>query len=702
MDGPFMPSRLPKIPGILALLLGFVATPGLLPAQQAGDWAVGSATARMSLEVDKGSKPSALTWTDLYLPNPRWIGQTIGVFNDSGQRVASEVLSNPPGGPLILVFDSSSNAQHYDVYFGSSDWPPLPLKDDHGAVILETRDGDGKEIDKLPDMLDAWNKATVVEGKLPVPGIFEGGNRFGPQRNLLLHFHTFFNAVTAEHVDFATVSTDSSFVLVDGKEVVEWPGAHDAGGGMREEHQGGVDLTAGPHELDYYNDYFQPGGPPLVACLAVKGGPVTKWTMTTADCPFLPPTAHAHVIDYAVSGTSAPPMALTFTGKDQSMIEHDVADAGFITVTLTCVPPQDGTVNWTFDDVTTATGQTVDHLFPRPGLRTVQMQVEGINGSVPATRQIINVHPDWYLLTTVPPDLHAADATEILSRDPATFLPADLAGCMAVFGTYKSVDALYKFAPAVTAHLKDMADGDLHYIKSAIDVMGTDLTHASVTEPLLQALVDRCGTTPTLLPIGSWARLNLAQMMLQTTDRTTDVAALLAGVNAPSLSGEDQRHFAIAQADLLLATGKIDEARKKYTDITGSPGGVDSRSSVRETGEIGQAQVFLGRKDDESAEDSLNEVAWLSPIQKVTPEWTLARLRLYEDENLPDVALIYGKRLLAVIPESEQSELLYRLTELAAQKGNKDLADKTLAELLEKHAYSEEAAKAKAKWPGGV
>jgi hypothetical protein len=697
-----MRSRLLKLPGILAPLLGFAATLGPLVAQQAGDWAVGSATARMTVEVDKGSRPSPLTWTDLYLPVPRWASQTIGVFNDSGQRVASNILSNTPGGPLVVLFDSTSNAQHYDVYFGSSDWPARPLTNDHNGVMLETREGDGKEIDKLPDMVDAWTKATTVEGKGMVPGIFEGGNRFGPQRNLLLHFHGYFSAAANEHLDFAAVSTDSSFVLVDGKEVVEWPGAHDPGGGMREEHQGGVDVTAGMHELDYYNDYFQPEGPPLVACLAVKGGPIAQWTMTMPDSTFFTPTAHAHVIDYAVSGTSAPPLAVDYVPKDQSMIEHNVTDAGFITLTLTCRPAQDGTVTWTFDDGTTATGQTVDHLFPRPGLRVVQVEVKDPTAAVAPARQIINVHPEWSRVTTTPPDLHPDDAKNILSRDPTTLSASDLVGCMAVFGTYKSTDALLQFAPAMSAHMKDAADGDLPYVKMAIDVLSPDLTHAAVTGPLLQALVDRCGTTPTLVPIASWARLNLAQLTLLTTDQTEEVASLLAGVSAPSLSGEDQRRLGILQADLLVATGKVDDARKKYEDITGNPGGPDARSSVKETGEIGQARVFLDRKDDESAEDSLKEVAWNAPLEKVSPEWALTRLRLYVDENLPDVALLYGKRLLSVIMGSERSELLYRLTELAAQKGDKDLAGKTLAELLQKHAYSEEAAKAKAKWPGGV
>jgi hypothetical protein len=691
------------LPTLFAALVLGIFFAGRSAAQQpdAGSWAVGSAPARFSVEIDKDAKPAPLTYTSINVPDPRWVALPIRVFDDSGQAVGSEVVSTAPGQPTMILFDSSSDSKHYDLYFGATDWPPLPLKDDKEGVWLESRVGDGREIDKLPDLLDAWNKAKV-EGRAVVPGIFEGGNRFGPQKNLLLHFTGYFTTTAKEHLDFAIMSTDSTFVLVDGKEVVEWPGGHDWRGGMQAQHQGGVDLDPGKHTLDYYNDYFQSTGPPLLACLAVKGGPMDTWQMMQPNNPLFTPTNQANVMDYAAQGSAAPALVADYAAKDQSVVEHDNPDLGFITLTLTCYPAQDGTVTWLFDDGTTATGQTVDHLFPRPGLRAVQMQVTDSNNSVRPSRQVIDVHPDWHLLTTTPPDLHAPDKADILSRDPATFSPGDIAGCFAVFGTYQATDGLMKLLPAATAQMKNIADADLPYMKTGILALSPDLSNAAAIIPLLRALADRCGTAPALAAIGSWARLNLAQLLLLTSDKTDEVQALVSAINPPALEGDDHRRFDILRADLLLATGKIDDARKLYQDITGDPSGPDARSGVRQTGRIGQARVFLDRGDLESAEDAMNQVAWESPNEKLDSDWELTRLRLYQAQKLPDVALIYAKRLLPVITGGDRSELLFQLTQLAADKGDHDLAGKILAELLQKHAYSEEAAKAKAKWPGGV
>jgi hypothetical protein len=668
--------------------------------QVGASWPVGSASARLSIEVDPGSLPSSLSWTELNLPDPRWAAMTIRVFNDSSVGVGSRILWSAPGEPVILLFDSSSNAKHYDIYFGS-DWPPMPLQNANAGVLLETRLGDGSTIDHLPDMLNAWNKATTVEGRAIVPGIFEGGNRFGPEGNLLLHFTGWFNATANEHLQLAAMSTDASFVLVDGKEVVEWPGRHDIGGGLQGQHMGSVDLATGLHQLDYYNAYASPGGPPLLACLAAKGGPLDSWAMLMPGNTFFTPTAHAHVIDYTTQGTSAPPLAIDWKSNTQSVVGPEAPDVGFITLSFTVRPQQAGTVTWTFDDGTTAQGESVDHLFPRPGLRTVQVEVKSDTASVAPLRQIVHVHPNWVMLNTYPPALAPEAQTDILARDPANFSASDLAGCTAVFATFKTTDALLKLQPVLCAKMSAIADTDLPYIEQAALLLAPDLTHAKESDALLRALIDRC-SSPSLIAVASSARVALGQLTLLTTSHTDEVQSLLAAVDPQALVGKDHRAYRMLKADLALATGDVASARQQYEAMTGPPRGPDERSSVREIGRIDQARIFLERKDDEAAETALDQVAQQSPTEKLSPDWELIRLRLYQDENLPDVAFLYATRLLPVMTGNERSELLYRLTDMAQQRGDRPLAGKMLSELLEKHPYSEEAAKAKARWPGGI
>jgi len=59
--------------------------------------------------------------------------------------------------------------------------------DKRAGVWLEEPGGDGKSIENLPDMLQAGRRAARLSVAHSFP-LFEGGNRFGPQANLFLHF----------------------------------------------------------------------------------------------------------------------------------------------------------------------------------------------------------------------------------------------------------------------------------------------------------------------------------------------------------------------------------------------------------------------------------------------------------------------------------------------------------------------------------
>jgi hypothetical protein len=688
------------------------AAPAVVPGGTPG-WMVSTAPARFAVVVLKNQRPSPLAWTDLCLPDERWASLPMRVFNNAGVAVGSELIWAAPGEPAKLLFDSSSGSDRYYIYMGS-DWPALPLKDDQEGVMLESRAGDGKTIDHLPDMLDAWKKSGTILGRTMVPTIFEGGNRFGPQANILEHFRGYFRVAPAEHLELVTMSTDASFVLVDGKEVVEWPGRHDIGPGTRGQFHGAVDLTEGLHVLDYYNAYVSLNeGHPLQLCLAANGGPLEQWTMLTPDTVFFTPSNQADVVDYTLrSGpttgkqdNAAPPIAVRWSIQDQSTIAPDVANIGLIQLNLFCGATGPGTISWDFGDGTTAQGLHLLHLFPRPGMRTLHLSVTEANGNVYSTSPTINVHPNWAVLTGEPPGPKPDMQTDILARDPATFSASDLASCVAVFETFKNSAALLKLLPAVCAKMKEIQDADLPYIKDAALLLAPDLSHATDTSRLLQELVDRCpapNLTPPLVAVGSESRLALAQLTLATSDQLDQVRALLDGVNIPSLSGDEHRSLDLLRADIALATGDLPTARKQYEALTGEPTGPDARSSIRRTAQIARARAFLDRKDFEAAEDALGEVARQSPMEKMTPDWALTRLRLYQEEKLPAIALLWAKRLLPVVVENGRSELLFRLTDLAYQQGDATLAAKTLSELLQKHPYSQEAAEAKEKWPGAA
>jgi hypothetical protein len=676
-------------------------------------WPVTSAPARFVIEPDHGAPAARVSWASLYLPDPKWAAMPIRVFTDTGTAVGSDLLWTAPGEPATLLFDSSSGAKQYKVYVGSS-WPAMHLADPKAGVWLESRLGDGKTIDHLPDMLQAWNQSGKVMGRAIVPGIWEGGNRFGPQGNLLEHLQGWFDVATPEHLELAVISVDATFVLVDGKEVVEWPGRHGWGYGPPGPPHGAVDLAAGPHLLDYYNAFTasEGGRPPVMCCLAVKGGAYEQWTMLTPDNTFFRPAIHDRVVSYELQTSSpgvaapgaAPALAIDWVNKEQSVFHTDVPDIGLISMQLTCLAPATGTLTWTFDDGSTAQGQSVKHLFPRPGMRTVNLSLKEGDKQAASLNQTIGVHPDWAHPASDAPPLNPEHEADIMGRDPATLSASDLAGCVAIFEAFRKQEDLLKMLPAVCAKMKEINEADLPYVKdAALLLIREDWAHYPEEIQLLRALVDRSAQdkpSPQLIAVGAECRLALAQLVLKTSDRTDEVRSLIDAVNVPSLSGDEHRALDILRADLALATGDVAGAKKQYEALTGDPSGPDARSSIRRTAKISHARAFLDRKDFGAAEDSLNEVAWRAPIEKIAPDWSLTRLRLYQEQNLPVVACLWAKRLLPVVTVSGRSELLFRLTGLAFAQGDSDLARKTLTELLKKHPYSEEAAQAKEKWPG--
>lgn len=336
-------------------------------------------------------------------------------------------------------------------------------------------------------------------------------------------------------------------------------------------------------------------------------------------------------------------------------------------------------------------------------MRTVQLSLT--DGAIPAASltQTISVHPDWVNPDHYP-QLFPADEADIMGRDPATMPASDLAGCVALFENFEKPDDLLKLLPAVCEKMKEFSDADLPYLKNAaLFLSRNDWTHFAEESQFLRALIDRFAQdkpSPQSMAMASECRLELARLILKTSDHTDEARTLIDAINVPALSGDEPRALAILRADLALATGDVAGAKKQYEALTGQPSGPDARSSIRLTAKIGQARAFLDQKDFDAAENSLNDVAWESPIEKVAPDWALTRLRLYQEQNLPAVAYVWAKRLLPVITETGRSELLFRLTDLAFAQGDNDTAHKTLSELLQKHPYSQEAADAKEKWPG--
>ncbi len=724
---------------LLAASAWALAYPAAAHGEDPTPWQVPGAGARFVVDLDKPESAAKVSWARFGLPDAHWTGLPVRAYDSTGKEIGMQLIWSAPGEPTTIAFDSSLGVKRYFLYFAAplpsvvgsissttAATAPLPgvSWSPEAGVLYETRAYDGRQINKFEEFQAAWEKSAMMLGRSLLPTIFEGGHRHGPQQSLLGYYKGWFNAPAAATYEFATISTDASFLLVDGKQVTSWPGRHHFWPGHQGKYHGSVDLGAGPHVLEYYNAYFyRPDGrTPILCCIAAKAGNA-GWAMLTAEANFFRPVSRAHVAGYetAPEGMSptatgntklAPNVGFDWNVVDQSVPATEGLDSGLIVMRFRSyrARPQ-WKYTWSFDDGASGEGDKVEHLFLRPGLRQVGLTVKDANGGeIGSVTVPVSVHPNWQQLTRRQPDynpleLNAKHRDAVLARDPGTISAQDWAAVVSMFSIFEDADALAKIAPSVAQRVKEFSDGDLGTIQKAAaflaDIGGK---HPAEAEKLFTALTDltfKADASPAAKTIANQARLALVQIKLKTSAQMAEVAKLLESINITALSADEHRAADILRGDLALANGDIDGAKKQYQALTGEPTDSDARSSVRRTAKIDQANSFLDKKDTESAEQLIREIEWTAPIEKLAPDCALVRARIYQDSGQTQAALLWARRVLpAITAATARSELLFRVADLSFALGDKDGARKALQELLARHPYSEAAAKAKAKWPG--
>ena len=90
-----------------------------------------------------------------------------------------------------------------------------------------------------------------LRGALVEKRIYSGWNPLGPNPGSLHVFEGVLRINRPGRYTFCTASTDASFLEIDGKPVVSWPGNHDVWGGLRGERSGEIELDAGLHRITY-------------------------------------------------------------------------------------------------------------------------------------------------------------------------------------------------------------------------------------------------------------------------------------------------------------------------------------------------------------------------------------------------------------------------------------------------------------------
>lgn len=208
-----------------------------------------------------------------------------------------------------------------------------------------------KAFDRLLD--EAEPRGAVVEKR-----IYSGWNPLGPNPGSLHVFEGVLQIGRPGRYTFCTASTDASFLEIDGKPVVSWPGNHDVWGGLRGERSGAVDLAAGLHRITYLHANSRG------SCYSLAG-----WRPPDSEKKFspIPESAYAPVLRAKVGprlddyGRKIPDFGWTL----EEMLTEEGQKLQLYFVSLT---PQVGTeihsVDWGDG---TREGKTLTHAYFKPG-----------------------------------------------------------------------------------------------------------------------------------------------------------------------------------------------------------------------------------------------------------------------------------------------------------------------------------------------
>jgi len=172
------------------------------------------------------------------------------LFDITGKVMPLTVI-NRAGGRIEIFFNPESGTKFKLEYRDN----PVKnkLAQQHSGVLQYYRRGSNVTIADVDDFREQWEKNTRNEKCGIVHRVYTGMNRAGRPFNSLNIYRGFLNIEQAGEYTFYTASTDASFILIDGREVVSWPGRHSVHRGLRGEFSGQIMLTAGIHKFEYFH-----------------------------------------------------------------------------------------------------------------------------------------------------------------------------------------------------------------------------------------------------------------------------------------------------------------------------------------------------------------------------------------------------------------------------------------------------------------
>ncbi|HUU43194.1 MAG TPA: tetratricopeptide repeat protein, partial [Planctomycetota bacterium] len=592
-----------------------------------------------------------------------------------GKEVPRRVLCVGPGDRVTVAFQLVGATDSYQVYYGN---PKADTPDDdweiRAGLLLEVRQYRGGTFNNLRQAEDTWRRSTVVSGVDFVGQIFSGSNPFGPGGSFMARYTGWLRVDEDGRYEFATTSSNGSFLLIDGAEVVSWPGWH--GAAPRARRTGTVALKAGRHRLEYL--HIHAGGVPTA--VAAWQPPGARRPVVIPARAFLP-VARAVVQPEQRRDENVTPEFDTTAREAPLDLDRDLFVYRYAFRDLT--PGIDRRYYrplWDFGDGVTATVWLPEHVYLVAGTYTVSLQLNGALGTF-TTKQRIVVERDWSRQTSESHVDALRDYLETVRGYDFGKMPASSvsAACW-MFERLRAYDDAVRAGRVLVFETPGVPGGVLH--DEAMRLATLELEKLRKPADAVAALTEAerkitgAPDAKTMLAVRA-ARITL--------DELDDADAALACARraletARTAKPETRRHALLALAEVAIRRGEADEARRRLAEADAIPirRGDRGGRAVR-VGSLSRAvEDYVRRGEFAEASTLLDTWEWEYPLDRIAGCATLLRAKLHITRQEYPRAVRLLTTLVKVNPRSNYApEALMIAADCHTRLGDKPAARDT-------------------------
>jgi len=609
----------------------------------------------------------------------RSISDPIRVVSASGSERPYMPLRLGPGDQLEICFAAQPKAKKYFVYYGNSDaqaksydWQP------RRGLLLSGRTYPGGPMQRLSQVQRIYRLGRE-QGKTFVPNVFFGYNPLGPPGDYVHHYLGWLICPADGTYTFATSSDDASWLLIDGKTVVAWPGQHRWRADAK--HNGRVQLTRGLHRFEYWHINAGP-----------FGGAVAAWQPPGAErirvipAKAFAPVARCEPGDLDRADRQRQP-DFRFTQQGMAFFANRYSFRWLFLARMPGGPTRSGTYVWDFGDGMTSRGRTVEHIYLRSGTYTVTLTVTYMGKTFRISNRIV-ADIDWGQLIYAKLDSLDRHCNVLASENLAELEPALLPNAVLLADRADRLDLLPALMDLFATRCKSPSTAGG---RACLEVLRRRFVKAGRLDKAIRWLAsfEKIASKPAMKAA---AAAELADVLLN--HKANPAAALavcrrvLENRSVPARS-EAVRRVRILAGDAYVRLGNAEKAKQMYASAAAAD--APQQVPVQVGALTRSAEDYIRRAEYDAAAETLRDLEWRYPTQKAVGYSSLLWARLYMAQKNYEKVTQAAQDLLVLNPGSNYApDLLMLAAEAHRALGDTAKARAALQQIVERYRESDQ------------